>query len=57
MGMNNYTMKLSWGKFRLDIRKKFTQKVVEHWNRLPRVTALNVTESKKLLGNTLRHRV
>ncbi|KFW94930.1 hypothetical protein N336_07098, partial [Phalacrocorax carbo] len=48
--------KMCQGRFRLDIRKKFfTQRVVEHWNRLPReaVTAPSLTLFKNHLDIAL----
>ena len=51
-------MELGQGRVRLGVRERFsTQRVVGHWDRLPRavVTARNLPEFKKHLYNTLRH--
>ncbi|KAJ7409614.1 hypothetical protein BTVI_56046 [Pitangus sulphuratus] len=54
------SMKLSQGRFSLDIRKRFfTRRAVGYWNRLSTevVTASSLTEFKKHLDNSLRHKV
>ncbi|KAK4806768.1 hypothetical protein QYF61_005564 [Mycteria americana] len=53
-------MKLRRGKFRLDIRKRFfTERVVDHWNRLPRevITAPSLSEFKEGLYDALSRMV
>jgi len=50
-------MELGQGRVRLGVRKRFcTQRVVGHWDRLPRavVTALSLMKFKKCLDNVLR---
>ncbi|KAK4806176.1 hypothetical protein QYF61_001099 [Mycteria americana] len=51
-------MKLPQGKFRLAIRKRFfTERVVSHWNRLPRevVMAPSLSEFKEHVDDALNH--
>ena len=51
------SMKLSWGRFRLEIRKMFLPcRVLEHWTGSPGQWSLQ-QELKKHLDNTLGHRV
>ena len=53
-------MKLSQVKFRSNVRKRFfTQRVLSHWNRLPKevVMAPSLSEFKEHLDNALSHMV
>ena len=52
-------MKLPQGKFRLDIRKRFSERVVGHWNRLLReaVKAPSPSEFRDHLDDALSHMV
>ncbi|KGL79140.1 hypothetical protein N309_07974, partial [Tinamus guttatus] len=53
------TLKLCQGRFRLDIRIFCTERIVKHWNRLPReaVESPSLAALKKRVDEALRDMV
>ena len=50
-----YNLRLCWGRFGLDIKKKFfTERIIKHWNRLLRAV---VKRFKRLAEVVLRDMV